>query len=110
MLVEEGYDVVGEAGSGEVALALVRELKPDLAILDVKMPGVDGLTAAAQIVDEDLCGVIMLTAFSQRELIATASEAGVLAYGARCGNRSCCGSEHGAGCVASRSRRPHRAP
>jgi two-component system, response regulator PdtaR len=80
MLIEEGYVVVGEAGSGDVALALVRDLQPDLAILDVKMPGVDGLTAAAQIVDEDLCGVIMLTAFSQRELIATASEAGVLAY------------------------------
>jgi two-component system, response regulator PdtaR len=80
MLGEEGYDVVGEAGRGDVALSLIRELKPDLAILDVKMPGIDGLTAAAQIVDEDLCGVIMLTAFSQRELITTASEAGVLAY------------------------------
>jgi two-component system, response regulator PdtaR len=80
MLGEEGYDVVGEAGRGDVALSLIRDLKPDLAILDVKMPGIDGLTAAAQIVDEDLCGVIMLTAFSQRELITTASEAGVLAY------------------------------
>jgi two-component system, response regulator PdtaR len=80
MLGEEGYDVVGEAGRGDVALSLIREHRPDLAILDVKMPGVDGLTAAAQIVDEDLCGVIVLTAFSQRELIATATEAGVLAY------------------------------
>ena len=80
MLAEEGYDVVGEAGSGDVALTLIRELRPDLAILAVKMPGVDGLTAAAQIVDEDLCGVIMLTAFSQRELISIATSAGVLAY------------------------------
>ena len=80
MLVEEGYLVVGEAGRGDLALALIREHRPDLAILDVKMPGIDGLALAAQIVDEDLCGVIMLTAFSQRELIATATEAGVLAY------------------------------
>ena len=80
MLREEGYEVVGEAGSGDRALAVIRDLLPDLAILDVKMPGLDGLTVAAQIVDEDLCGVIMLTAFSQRELVNTASQAGVLAY------------------------------
>lgn len=80
MLREEGYDIVGEAGSGDRALSLIRELSPDLAILDVKMPGIDGLTVAAQVVDEDLCGVIMLTAFSQRQLIDTASQAGVLAY------------------------------
>ncbi len=80
MLREEGYDVVGEAGSGDRGLTLIREHLPDLAILDVKMPGIDGLTVAAQVVDEDLCGVIMLTAFSQRELVTTASQAGVLAY------------------------------
>lgn len=80
MLAEAGYDVVGEAGRGDQALALIRKHQPDLAILDVKMPGIDGLALAAQIVDEDLCGVIMLTAFSQRELIATATGAGVLAY------------------------------
>lgn len=80
MLREEGYEVVGEAGSGDRALAVIRDLLPDLAILDVKMPGLDGLTVAAQVVDEDLCGVIMLTAFSQRELVNTASQAGVLAY------------------------------
>ena len=80
MLVEEGYEVVGEAGRGDVALSLIRELNPDLAVLDVKMPGIDGLTLAAQLVEEDLCGVIVLTAFSQRELIVTATTAGVLAY------------------------------
>lgn len=80
MLTEEGYEVVGEAGRGDVALSVIREQRPDLAILDLKMPGVDGLTAATQIVEEGLCGVVVLTAFSQREMIATATAAGVLAY------------------------------
>ena len=80
MLGEEGYDVVGETGRGDEAVALVRALEPDLAILDVKMPGMDGLRAAALIAEDADCGVIVLTAFSQREMIAAAGEAGVLAY------------------------------
>ncbi len=80
MLGEAGYDVVGETGRGDEAVALVRALEPDLAILDVKMPGMDGLRAAALIAEEADCGVIVLTAFSQREMIAAAGEAGVLAY------------------------------
>lgn len=80
MLAEEGYEVVGETGRGDDAVDLVRALEPDLAILDVKMPGMDGLRAAALIAEQPGCGVIMLTAFSQREMIAAAGEAGVLAY------------------------------
>ena len=80
MLAEEGYDVVGETGRGDEAVDLVRALDPDLAIFDVKMPGRDGLEAAALVAAEPGCGVIMLTAFSQREMITAAGEAGVLAY------------------------------
>lgn len=79
-LEEEGYDVIGEAGRGDVALDLIRELKPDLAILDVKMPGMDGLEVARMIGDEKICGVLVLTAFSQREIIEQARDAGALAY------------------------------
>jgi response regulator NasT len=79
-LEEEGYEVVGEAGRGDQAIELVRELRPDLVILDIKMPGVDGLTAAKTIADERLCAVLMLTAFSQREIIEEARDAGALAY------------------------------
>ena len=79
-LLEEGYDVVGEAGDGAEALALVRELKPDVAILDIKMPGVDGLTAARDIVAERLSAVVILTAFSQRDLVEQARDAGALNY------------------------------
>lgn len=79
-LEEEGYDVVGEAGRGDQAIELVRELKPDLVILDIKMPGVDGLTAARTIAAERICAVLMLTAFSQREIIEEARDAGALAY------------------------------
>ena len=79
-LQEEGYDVVGETGRGDQALDLVRELRPDLAILDVKMPGLDGLEVARHIGDERLCGVLILTAFSQREIIEQARDAGALAY------------------------------
>ena len=61
-LEEEGYEVVGEAGRGDKAIELVRELRPDLAILDIKMPGVDGLTAARTIAAERICAVLMLTA------------------------------------------------
>jgi two-component system, response regulator PdtaR len=79
-LEEEGYEVVGEAGRGDQAIELVRELRPDLVILDIKMPGVDGLTAATTIAAERLCAVLMLTAFSQREIIEEARDAGALAY------------------------------
>ncbi len=80
MLAEEGYDVVGEVGRGDDAIALVRDLRPDLAIFDIKMPGIDGLSAARLVAEEELCGVILLTAFSQRELIESARDAKVLAY------------------------------
>ena len=71
---------MGEASRGDQAEALVRELRPDLAILDIKMPGVDGLTAARAIAADRLCAVLMLTAFSQREIIEEARDAGALAY------------------------------
>ncbi len=79
-LEEEGYLVVGETSRGDQVLDLVREKRPDVAILDVKMPGTDGITAAGQIRDERLCAVLLLTAFSQRDLIARAADAGALAY------------------------------
>ncbi len=79
-LEEEGYAVVGEAGDGAEAVELVRQHRPDLAILDIKMPGVDGLAAARDIVGERLAAVIILTAFSQRELIEQARDAGALHY------------------------------
>ncbi|MEX0847919.1 MAG: response regulator [Ilumatobacteraceae bacterium] len=79
-LEEEGYEVVGEAGRGDQAIELVRSLRPDLVILDIKMPGVDGLTAARTIAAERICAVLMLTAFSQREIIEEARDAGALAY------------------------------
>jgi response regulator NasT len=79
-LVEEGYEVVGETGRGDEAVQLVRDLTPDLAILDVKMPGLDGLEVAAVLTAEKLCGVLMLTAFSQREVVEQARDAGALAF------------------------------
>ena len=79
-LEEEGYEVVGETGRGDEAVHLVRDLRPDIAILDVKMPGVDGLTAAREIAADHLCAVLILTAFSQRELVEQARDAGALAY------------------------------
>jgi AmiR/NasT family two-component response regulator len=80
MLEEEGYAVVGEAADGEAALRLAREQSPDLVIMDVKMPGMDGLTAAGRIVDEQLGAVLILTAFSQRDLVQRAAEAGAMGY------------------------------
>lgn len=80
MLQEEGYEVVAEASNGEEAVALVREHRPDLGVFDIKMPGMDGLTAARLVAAEELAGVIVLTAFSQRDLIEQARDAGVLAY------------------------------
>jgi len=79
-LQEEGYDVVGETGRGDQALDLIRSLRPDLAILDVKMPGMDGLEVARRVADEKICGVLVLTAFSQREIVEQARDAGALAY------------------------------
>jgi len=79
-LEEEGYEVVGETGNGDQAVGLVRDLLPDLAILDVKMPGLDGLSVARIISNEKLCGVLILTAFSQREIVEDARDAGALAY------------------------------
>ena len=80
LLQEEGYDVVGETGRGDEAIDLVRDLVPDLVILDVKMPGLDGLSAARHIASERLAAVLILTAFSQRDLIERARDAGALAY------------------------------
>jgi response regulator NasT len=80
MLEEEGFDVVGEVADGASAVRLARELKPDLVILDVKMPVMDGIEAAEQISNERVCGILILTAFSQRELVERARRAGALAY------------------------------
>jgi len=80
ILQEEGYDVVGETGRGDEAVELVREHKPELAILDIKMPGLDGLSAAREIAQERRAAVLILTAFSQRNLIEEARDAGALAY------------------------------
>ncbi|GIL26571.1 ANTAR domain-containing response regulator [Actinocatenispora comari] len=80
MLVEEGYEVVGEAGDGETAVRLTREHKPDLVILDVKMPIMDGIAAAEQIAGDRLAPVVILTAFSQRDLVERAQAAGAMAY------------------------------
>ncbi|MGW2348567.1 ANTAR domain-containing response regulator [Actinacidiphila glaucinigra] len=80
MLEEEGYSVVGEAGDGETAVTLAEELRPDLVILDVKMPVLDGISAAERIAKEKIAPVLMLTAFSQRELVERARDAGAMAY------------------------------
>ena len=80
ILEEEGYEVVGETGRGDEAVELVRSTQPDLAILDIRMPGMDGLAVAREIARERLAGVLILTAFSQRNLIAEATDAGVLNY------------------------------
>ena len=80
ILLSAGYDVVGETGRGDEAVQLATETKPDLAILDVKMPGMSGLQAAREITGDAQVAVIVLTAFSQRELIEEARDAGVAAY------------------------------
>ena len=80
MLTEEGYQVVGQAGDGEAAVRLAEELRPDLVILDVKMPVLDGIAAAETIARQRIAPVVMLTAFSQRELVERARDAGAMAY------------------------------
>lgn len=80
LLEEEGYEVVGEAGRGDQAVELVAQLAPDVVILDVKMPGMDGIEAARLIAENASCAILMLTAFSQREIVEQARDAGALAY------------------------------
>jgi len=80
MLTESGYDVVGQASNGEQAVEMAKELTPDLVIMDVKMPVMDGITAAGEIGSAKICPVVMLTAFSQTELVERARDAGVMAY------------------------------
>ena len=79
-LKEAGYDVVGEAGDGATAVKLVAELEPDVIVMDVKMPEMDGITAAEKIMEDRACAVVMLTAFSQTDLVARARDAGAMAY------------------------------
>ena len=79
-LEEEGYEVVADTGRGDTAIELVRQHQPDVAIFDIKMPGMDGLDAARVVSAEEICPVVMLTAFSQREVIEQARDAGALAY------------------------------
>ena len=80
LLTEEGFEVVGQAADGEEAVKLARELEPDLIIMDVKMPGMDGITAAEIIGEERIAPILMLTAFSQSELVERARDAGVMGY------------------------------
>ena len=80
MLAEEGYEVVGEAGDGETAVRLAEEIRPDLVILDIKMPVMDGLAAAERIASARIAPVVILTAFSQRDLVERARAAGAMAY------------------------------
>ena len=80
MLGEEGYDVAGEAGDGARAVELAQELRPDLVILDVKMPVLDGIAAAERIAQARIAPVVILTAFSQRDLVERARDAGAMAY------------------------------
>ncbi len=79
-LRDNGFDVVGEAGDGETAVALAKELRPDLVVMDVKMPKLDGISAAEQLSEDNIAPVVLLTAFSQKELVERATEAGALAY------------------------------
>jgi two-component system, response regulator PdtaR len=80
MLEEEGYQVVGEAGDGETAVSMAEQLRPDLVILDVKMPVMDGIAAAERIAGARIAPVVILTAFSQRDLVERARAAGAMAY------------------------------
>ena len=80
MLAEEGYDVVGQAEDGEKAVALAEQLRPDLVIMDIKMPRLDGLAAAERVAAQRIAPVVMLTAFSQRGLVERARDVGAMAY------------------------------
>jgi two-component system, response regulator PdtaR len=80
MLREEGYEVVGEAGDGQEAVELAESLQPDLVIMDVKMPRRDGIDAASEIASKRIAPIVVLTAFSQRELVERARDAGAMAY------------------------------
>lgn len=80
MLAEEGFDVVGQAADGQRAVELAHELRPDLIVMDVKMPVLDGIAAAERIAEERIAPVVMLTAFSQRDLVERARDAGAMAY------------------------------
>lgn len=79
-LTDAGIDVVGEASNGEEAIEKAKEFEPDVVVMDVKMPGMDGITAAEQILANRTCAVVMLTAFSQSELVERARDAGAMAY------------------------------
>lgn len=80
MLTEEGHEIVGEAANGQEAVQLAQKLHPDIVIMDVKMPVMDGLTAAQQITEAEIAPVLLLTAYSQQDIVARATEAGVIAY------------------------------
>ena len=80
MLRDAGHEIVGQASNGEQAVELAAEHKPDIVIMDVKMPVLDGISAAEQIGNAKICPVVMLTAFSQTELVERARDAGVMAY------------------------------
>lgn len=80
LLTDEGFEVVGQAADGEEAIKLARELEPDLVVMDIKMPKVDGITAAETIAEERIAPIVMLTAFSQRDLVERARDAGAMAY------------------------------
>jgi two-component system, response regulator PdtaR len=80
MLKDEGYEVIGQAGDGQEAVEMAEELKPDLVIMDVKMPRRDGIDAAAEIASKRIAPIVILTAFSQRDLVERARDAGAMAY------------------------------
>jgi response regulator NasT len=80
ILRDNGFEVVGEAGDGETAVALATELRPDLVVMDVRMPQLDGIAAARRITEAQIAPVVLLTAFSQKELVEQAADAGALAY------------------------------
>ena len=80
MLTEAGYEVVGQAGDGEAAIAISEKEKPDLVVMDVKMPKLDGISAAERIANQRIAPVVILTAFSQRDLVERARDAGAMAY------------------------------
>ena len=80
MLTNLGYLVVGEAGDGQSAINMARELKPDLVIMDIRMPNVDGIEAAQLLTEEKIAPVVLLTAYSQKELVERAKQAGVVGY------------------------------